>query len=102
MLKGTLDVAEKNSLFISRARPTALDWLSPQVSVSCPLPLALDITSFVRSRRLSFSRSLVLLLSCGCSLLSNCTAEKKTGRKTSKKFFEERRRGIVLISWCYE
>ena len=94
MLKGTLDVAEKNSLFISRARPTALDWLSPQVSVSCPLPLALDITSFVRSRRLSFSRSLVLLL--------NCTAEKKTGRKTSKKFFEERRRGIVLISWCYE
>ena len=91
MLKGTLDVAEKNSLFISRARPTALDWLSPQVSVSCPLPLALDITSFVRSRRLSFSRSLVLSFSFSLAaaglfvslppLLSNCTAEKKDWKK---------------------
>ena len=94
MLKGTLDVAEKNSLFISRARPTALDWLSPQVSVSSPLASCLGY-NFVRS----FPPSLVLSFSFS---LATALLRRKTGRKTSKKFFEERRRGIVLISWCYE
>ena len=87
MLKGTLDVAEKNSLFISRARPTALDWLSPQVSVSSPLASCLGynfVRSFPPSLVLSFSFSLAAARFSATALLRR-RLEERLLRSSSKK-----------------